>query len=418
MKGEVIAMIKAKTRDKGINIEKIEGLSDDFIMGMDVSSYCSLTASGVRFRDFEGNELSDVGFFELLKSCGINYIRIRVWNDPFDENGNGYGGGNCDINVANVIGKLATDAGMKVLLNLHYSDFWADPQKQMAPKAWKNYTVEQKIDAIYEFTRDSLLYLRDNGVDVGMVQIGNETTTGLCDEKDWTNVCKMFNEGSRAVREMDKNILVAIHFTDPQNNLYDTHALTLKENDVDYDVFASSFYPLWHGTLDNLSRQLENVINDYGKKVMLFETSFPYSLEEIDGHLNTFNKWDHNNPPIEGYPEASVQGQADYMRMIIKTFSDLGQQSIGICYWEGAWNAVGNAYPDGELDENILANNKVLWEKFGSGWAASYANSYDPEDVGNWYGGSAVENQSFFDIDGKALPSLKVFKYVKTGMNE
>ncbi len=388
-------------------------ISKDFIMGMDVSSYCSIVASGVRFKDFDGRELNDEGFFELLKECGLNYIRIRVWNDPFDENGNGYGGGNSDINNARVIGKLATDAGMKVLLNLHYSDFWADPQKQMAPKKWKDYTVDKKVEAIYEYTRECLTYLRSNGVDIGMVQIGNETTNGMCDEKDWTDVCRMFNAGSRAVREFDKNILVALHFTDPQNNRYEEHAKTLKENDVDYDVFLSSFYPLWHGTLDNLKRQLELIINEYGKKVMLAETSFPYTLEEIDGHLNTINKWDHKNPPIEGFPEASVQGQADYMKMIIKLFADLGENSLGVCYWEGAWNAVGNAYPDGKLDEAVLENNKLLWEKYGSGWASSYANSYDPEDVGTWYGGSAIENQSFFDADGKALESLKVYKYVK-----
>ncbi len=417
-KGGAIAMIKPKNREIGINIDRIEGISDDFIMGMDVSSYCSLIASGVQFRDFEGNVLSDAGFFQLLKSCGINYIRIRVWNDPFDENGNGYGGGNCDINNARIIGKLATDAGMKVLLNLHYSDFWADPQKQMAPKKWKAYTVEQKIEAIYEFTRESLLYLRDNGVDVGMVQIGNETTTGICDETDWTNICRMFGAGSKAVREIDKSILVALHFTDPQNNRYEEHAMTLKKNNVDYDVFLSSFYPMWHGPIENLLRQLKIVINEYGKKVMLAETSYPYTLEEIDGHLNTFNKWDHNNPPIDGYPEASVQGQADYMAMIIKAFAGLGSASLGICYWEGAWNAVGNAYPNGELDEKVLENNKILWEKYGSGWAASYANSYDADDVGTWYGGSAVDNQTFFDADGKAIPSLNVFKGVKTGVIE
>ncbi|MBP3338729.1 MAG: glycosyl hydrolase 53 family protein [Lachnospiraceae bacterium] len=413
----------------GINVTKVNGINDDFIMGMDVSSYVSVTKSGVVFKDFEGKALDDKGFFNLLKSCGVNYIRIRVWNDPYDANGNGYGGGNCDIQNAAIIGKLATNAGMKVLIDFHYSDFWADPAKQFAPKEWENYTVSQKETAIYDYTKESLTYLKNQGVDIGMVQIGNETTSKFCGESDWNNMCKLFNAGSKAVREIDDNILIALHFTDPQKNRYNSHASYLKNNNVDYDVFASSFYPEWHGTISNLTTQLKNIANNYGKKVMIVETSYPYTLEELDGHSNTINKWNHNNPPIDGYPKVSVQGQADYMVTIIKAMADMGDMALGVCYWEGAWNSVGKVYTDGAWDNeenvytasdtswsgSVVNSNKILWEKYGSGWATSYAYEYQPDDVGSWYGGSAVDNQSFFDINGKALASLNVFKYVKTG---
>ena len=405
----------AQVQGAGINVEKIDGISDDFIMGMDVSSYVSVTKSGVVFKDFNGNALDDAGFFNLLKSCGVNYIRVRVWNDPYDANGNGYGGGNCDIEVAATIGKLATNAGMKVLVDFHYSDFWADPAKQFAPKAWSGYTVAEKETAIYDYTKTSLTYLKNQGVNIGMVQIGNETTSKFCGESDWTNMCKLFSAGSKAVREVDSNILIALHFTDPQKNRYNTHATYLKNNNVDYDVFASSFYPEWHGTMSNLTTQLKNIANNYGKKVMIVETSYPYTLEEMDGHSNTINKWNHSNPPIDGYPEATVQGQADYMAWIIKAMADLGDIALGVCYWEGAWNSVGNAYPNGNWSDSVVNNNKILWETYGSGWATSYAYEYQPDDVGTWYGGSAVDNQSFFDVEGKALASLNVFNYVKTG---
>ncbi len=428
-KNTAVTTDAAEVKGAGINVEKIDGISNDFIMGMDVSSYVSVTKSGVVFKDFNGNALDDKGFFNLLKSSGVNYIRIRVWNDPYDANGNGYGGGNCDIENAAVIGKLATNAGMKVLIDFHYSDFWADPAKQFAPKEWEGYTVAQKETAIYEYTKESLTYLKNKGVDIGMVQIGNETTSKFCGESDWNNMCKLFSAGSKAVREIDSDILIALHFTDPQKNRYNSHASTLKNNNVDYDVFASSFYPEWHGTISNLTTQLKNVANNYGKKVMLVETSYPYTLEELDGHSNTINKWNHSNPPVSGYPKVSVQGQADYMATIIKAMADLGDISLGICYWEGAWNSVGKVYTDGAWDSsgnvysatdgswnaNVVNNNKTLWEKYGSGWATSYAYEYQPDDVGTWYGGSAVDNQSFFDIDGKALESLNVFKYVRTG---
>jgi len=411
-----------------IDVEKVDGISDDFIMGMDVSSYVSVTESGVVFKDFNGTALDGQGFFNLLKSCGINYIRVRVWNDPYDANGNGYGGGNCDIKKAAIIGKYATNAGMKLLVDFHYSDFWADPAKQQVPKAWSGYTVAQKETAIYEYTKESLQYLKNQGVNIGMVQVGNETTGGICGENNWSNMCKLFSAGSKAIREVDENILVALHFTNPEKaGRYNTYASTLKSNNVDYDVFASSYYPEWHGTLSNLSTVLKDIKNSYGKMVMVAETSYPYTLEELDGHDNTINKWAHSNPPISGMPKASVQGQADYMVSIIKTVVNMG--GIGVFYWEGAWNSVGKVYTDGAWDfagneytstagswnGNVVNSNKLLWEKHGSGWAASYAGEYDANDAGRYYGGSAVDNQSFFDVDGKALASLNVFKYVKTG---
>lgn len=384
----------------GINVTKVNGISDDFIMGMDVSSYVSVTKSGVVFKDFDGKALDDKGFFNLLKSCGVNYIRIRVWNDPYDANGNGYGGGNCDIHNAAIIGKLATNAGMKVLIDFHYSDFWADPARQLVPKAWEGYTVEQKVTAIYDYTKENLEYLKNQGVDIGMVQVGNETTGAFCGEKDWTSICKMFNAGCKAVRDFDKDILIAIHFTNPESTDYNWYASTLKSNNVDYDVFASSYYPAWHGSISNLTTKLKNVAKNYGKKVFVAETSYPYTSEDYDKSSN-----DILSTQLNGFPEVSVQGQADYMASLIKATSDIGDQAIGVCYWEGAWAAVGNNW----------SSNVTIWEKYGSGWATKYANEYDAAHVGGKTGGPTTDNQCFFDYNGKALASLNVFKYVKTG---
>ena len=114
----------------------------DFLEGVDVSSYLSLKNSGVKYYDYGGNELGNVEYFTFLKSCGVNYIRLRVWNDPYDSDGNGYGGGNNDLASAITMGKWASEAGLKVLIDFHYSDFWADPAKQKAPKAWVEYSFE------------------------------------------------------------------------------------------------------------------------------------------------------------------------------------------------------------------------------------------------------------------------------------
>ena len=264
---------EAVVTSDSLYVQKVENLPEDFIMGMDASCVPALEKGGVKYYDHEGTE-KDV--YQILSENGINYIRVRVWNDPFDAEGNGYGGGNCDIDNAVEIGKRATAAGMKLLVNFHYSDFWADPGKQQVPKAWSGYTVDQKADAIYSYTKSSLEYLIANGVDVGMVQVGNETTNSMCGVSDWADRCKLFSAGAKAVRDVDGDILVAIHFTNPERSgNYANFAKQLDTYGVDYDVFASSYYPYWHGTLENLTSVLKQVADTYGKHVIVAETSQP-----------------------------------------------------------------------------------------------------------------------------------------------
>ena len=237
-------------------VSKVENLPEDFIMGMDASCVPALEAGGVKYYDHHGVE-KDV--YQILSENGINYIRVRVWNDPYDEDGNGYGGGNCDIDNAVAIGKRATEFGMKLLVDFHYSDFWADPGKQMVPKAWKGMDIDTKAEALYQYTKDSLQKLVDAGVDVSMVQIGNETNGALCGESStalggWKKIMQLMSAGSRAVREVCPDALVAVHFANPENaDNYVSYGKNLDYYQVDYDVFASSYYPFWQGTQDNLA---------------------------------------------------------------------------------------------------------------------------------------------------------------------
>lgn len=401
---------------KEISVKQLP-LTDDFITGADLSSYLALAESGVVFKDQSGNALSDQEFFRLLRDGGTNWIRIRVWNDPYDSNGNGYGGGNNDIEKAVTLGKLATDAGMRVLIDFHYSDFWADPSKQQAPKAWSDYSIEEKEKAVYEFTKDSLETLKKAGVDVGMVQVGNETNNGVCGETSWTNISRIFNAGSKAVREFDPECLVAVHFTDPQTSgEYSGLAAKLEANQVDYDVFASSYYPFWHGTTDNLTTVLTGIAKKYGKKVMVAETSWTTTWEDGDGHGNTAPKTQGQDLDYA----ISVQGQADEIRDVVKAVnavndSEIGK-GIGVFYWEPAWLSVNYAYnADGTVNQSAYEKNKKLWEIFGSGWASSYSYEYDPSDAGLWYGGSAIDNQAWFDFNGKALPTAEIYRLIRTG---
>ncbi|MFD2703608.1 glycosyl hydrolase 53 family protein [Paenibacillus shunpengii] len=390
-----------KPVDADIFVQKVEGLSPDFIKGVDISSIIALEESGVQFYN-EAGHTQDI--FTTLHDAGVNYVRVRIWNDPYDASGNGYGGGNNDLARAIEIGKRATANGMKLLVDFHYSDFWADPAKQKAPKAWEGMSLDEKKAALYQYTKDSLEAMRSEGIDIGMVQVGNETNGQFAGETEWSHISELFNEGSRAIREVDSEILVALHFTNPETSgRYMHYAEELERNNVDYDVFASSYYPFWHGTLSNLTAVLTEVADTYGKKVMVAETSYTYTDQDGDGHGNTAPS---NSGQTLEYP-ITVQGQATSVRNVIEAVAKVGEAGIGVFYWEPAWLPVG---PEDQLEQN-----RTIWEAHGSGWASSYAAEYDPHDAGKWYGGSAVDNQALFDFAGHPLPSLNVFKYVHTG---
>ena len=402
--------------DAGIFVEKIPDLAEDFITGVDVSSYIAQKASGVRYYDYEGEELDDEGFFAFLADCGVNYVRIRLWNDPADEQGNTYGGGNCSLDTVKRIGLLATGAGMKVLIDYHYSDFWADPGKQTAPKAWKGLSPEEKCAALEMFTEDTLSELIAEGVDVGMVQIGNETNNGIAGETNRADMCALFSAGSRAVRavaaETGKDILVALHFTNPEEKgRYEGYAAYLAEYGVDYDVFASSWYPYWHGSAANISRTLSKIAVKYGKKVMIAETSYIHTYEDGDGSGNTESE---GKAGSEFPYDISEQGQADLIRTAANCVAKSGEAGIGIFYWEPAWIPVGNVTAEGADFDAVYAANAEAWERDGSGWATSFAGDYD-QDAAAYYGGSAVDNEALFDFDGHPLLSLKTFAYLRTG---
>lgn len=372
--------------------------------GVDISSYSAEKNSGVVYRDFSGKVLDDDGFFELLKNCGVNSVRVRIWNNPYDSDGNGYGGGNCDIENACKIGSLAAKHNISVFADFHLSDFWCDPEKQKAPKEWQNYSVSEKSDAVYNFVHTSLNRLIDSGADVKMVQIGNEINNGMCGETDLSNVCKLLKSGFSAVSNVDESILRAVHFTNPEKNGYEWYAGQLDKNGVDYDVFASSYYSYWHGTAQNLTAQLSKIAEKYGKYVLVAETSYPFTSEDSDFFGNTVSGADSGMPY-----SVNTEGQAQSVSAVFNAVSNVGEKGIGVFYWEPAWITVGT---------NSYGENLAKWEKFGSGWESSFAGSYC-DDGAKYFGGSSWDNQAMFDRNGNPLQSLNVFgNYADTELGD
>jgi len=395
------AQLPIGKEDADIYIEPVEGISEDFIRGMDVSSVIAQEESGVVYYNEQG-EQEDL--FRVLADAGVNYIRARVWNDPYDKDGNGYGGGNCDAEKAAKIGARAAQNGMKLLVDFHYSDLWADSEKQFAPKAWAHMTLEEKQQALYEFTKESLQTIIDAGGEVGIVQIGNEINHGMAGE-EWEHIVPLLEQGSRAVRETAEerglDIRIAVHFTaiDDHDQTV-SYAKTLADAGLDYDIFGVSYYPYWHGTMKHMETVLKDIRNSYGKETLVLETAYCYTLEDGDGFANSIGK----EELVDGYT-ASVQSQASCVRDVMAAAASA--EALGVFYWEGAWTAVGTPQQ--------LEDNQKLWEQYGSGWASSYAAKYDKEDAGKNYGGCAWDNQAMFDAAGHPLASLNVFRYLEYG---
>lgn len=401
-------------KDAPIDVTKVNNLSSDFIMGMDISSMISELQSGVVYRDYDGNELTTLDdICRFIKEQGINHIRVRVWNHPYDGNGYGYGGGNNDVAKAKEFADACRNAGLKMLVDFHCSDLWTDPGKQQEPKAWKGYTLEQKKEALNTYITKSLNTIDPSKDVVDMVQVGNETTGGFIGETNVSNMCVLFSAGAAGVEMYNPDVKVVIHVESPHKGTMVTWAKNLQDNNVDYDILATSYYPYWHGTLDNLKQQFETVKNTYHKDVMVAETSYAYTLEDSDGHDNTVRVGNNDNGADTTEP-FTEQGQATAIRNLINTVNEAG--GLGVYYWEPAWLTVGNTKGlTGDAYNAQVKENQEKWEKYGSGWASSYANEYDSKDAGKWYGGSAVDNEAMFYPDGTATPALHVWNYVKTG---
>lgn len=400
--------VEAATSVSGVS--KISNLPSDFIRGVDISAVTALEKSGVTYEYLDGTS-GDI--FDILVGAGVNYVRIRIWNNPYDSSSpyKGYGGGNCDLYNAKVLGKRATDAGMKVFIDFHYSDFWCDPAKQYAPKEWANYSLAYKKDAVYNFTYNSLTELLNYGVNVQMVQIGNETNGAMCGvgglfDGVWdfsTGVAELMQQGCYAVDDINsaygRDILKVLHFTSLVAS-GEWYAEQIDKMGVDYDVFAASFYPMWDGTVSDMTTVLTNIAKTYNKKVMVAETAYPFTFNDADGSGNSVG--DSSGMRYSNY-DVSVSGQAESLYDVFKGIAAVNNSKsgygLGAFYWEPAW--VGTA--------------SSAWGTYGTGWASSSSGNYEllynstVEHFSTTDQGSSWDNMTLFDNNGTAMKSLYVF---------
>lgn len=365
-----------------------------FVKGMDLSTLLELERCGAKY--YDNGEERDL--LAIMKSYDVDTIRIRLWNDPWSETGESYGAGENDLKTSLEIAKRVTTAGFGVLLNFHYSDFWADPGKQIKPKAWADYGVKELEQAVYDYTLESMRTFLDAGVNITMVQVGNELSNGLLWPEgkvpNYDNIATFVNAGIRAVRKADATIPVMIHLDNGGNNaLYREWFDNFTKRGEDFEIIGLSYYPFWHGSLQMLNDNMNDIAERYGKDLVIAEVSMGYTMEDYKNYekLSDEDRKGYATRPalvekIE-YP-MTKQGQYDFMEDFLNRISHIkGGKGKGFFYWEPAWIPVP-----------------------GSGWATPASLKYmnDPGPCGNEWA-----NQALFDYDGNALPTLSLIRDFK-----
>jgi arabinogalactan endo-1,4-beta-galactosidase len=426
-----------------------------FAYGCDPSWVTPMETSGIKFRNSDGTESE---CFSLLKSVGFNAARFRLWVNPKTSGSDGM----CDIDDVLSKCKRAQAQDMKIMIDFHYSDSWADPAKQFKPKAWDNIeTVDALAEQVYNYTKESLQKLRDSGIEVSWVQIGNETQTGMMKtqsdgsetsvngeiSKNNNNFAKMVTSGTKAVREIFPNAKTIVHLANGQDFGKLSWALDIMKNSgADYDIFGVSLYPYynddgWYTTyIDACISNLNKIADTYDKDVMICElgTSAIASWKGKRAVVNTVIRAKEEVPRCKGVFYWEPECYDDYNGYAMGGFLSDGSPAPALTVFAGKMtkeDLLSADDPDGVFAEDVLKICLLSGEEIGVlerqddgtyrgtlNFSTDYANFTVTDKDGKTYGPkSSWDNQysisaahgdfNHFWIDGKAGKWTLVFDF-------
>jgi len=277
---ESVKKISVDTKYK-LTPEQLKPVEVGKMLGADISFLPELEARGMKFSD-NGAEKDAI---EILKNHGFNYVRLRVFNDPARDSGYSPGKGFCDMENTKKMAKRVKAAGMKLLLDFHYSDYWADPGKQYKPAAWRNLSFEELKKAVYDYTKEVMQQLKEQGTSPDMVQVGNEINHGVIwpegNVSNFDGLAQLVNAGTKAVKDIDPSVIMMLHVAlGGQNDESVFFIDNMLARGVHFDVIGESYYPKWHGTPEDLEANLEDLSRRYNKDVIVVEYS--HRKEEVN----------------------------------------------------------------------------------------------------------------------------------------
>jgi arabinogalactan endo-1,4-beta-galactosidase len=333
--------------------------SNQFVNGVDISMLKQVEENGGLFYE-DGVQIDPI---QIFKNKGINTARIKIWHAPSLNHNN--------LESVLEIANRANSVGLDLFLDFHYSDSWADPSSQSKPLAWVDLNFETLCDSIEQYSRHVITKLKNQNTLPKYVQIGNETDCGLlwpdgyvCDESDnefqWNKLRSLFMhaiEGVNSAIDTQDTLEIISHVSSGGNWFFSN----LLETGIDIDILSISYYPMWHGALNDLNNNIEALGNQFQKPILIAETAYPFTLQWND---NTNNILGFETQILEDY-EATEEGQFLFLRDLI-TLVNENDYGLGICYWAPDW---------------------ISTNQFGSPW----------------------ENQTLFDFDGELLDAISVF---------
>ncbi len=370
------------------------------ILAVDVSTLREARRLGCKWYK-DGKEVEPLK--DIVTHNGVSLVRLRLWVDPYDEEGNPYLGGTCDFENFLELAKEAKSLGCGILLDPHFSDFWCDPGKQTLPKAWQGLGEEELLNELRAYCRKIFGDCRENGIIPEMVQLGNEITNGMLwpfaklgEESPRTNYGNLIkvlrivsDEVAKAFPEAKRLIHLERSFDNPVYREFFDHVVP----EVDFEVIGMSYYPYWHHGFDELFANIEDMHNRYGKLVAIAETGYGFTIEDYvleshdDSHLVVTEDFIKEQGAKLPYP-LTPDGQAAFVEELLR----LGElhNLYAIMYWEPFW----------------IPGDGICW---ASKAGQRYIHETKAGTRNEW------ANQCFYDYEGNALPSLAKFRLPKGG---
>jgi arabinogalactan endo-1,4-beta-galactosidase len=247
----------------------------DKIIGADISFLPQLESRDMKFFDRSGKQGDAM---EILKANGFNYIRLRIFDHPEVRGGYSFQKGFCDLPHTLQMAKRIKAAGMKFLLDIHYSDTWADPQRQTKPAAWSNLPFTTLKDSVYTYTKSVMQALKNQGCVPDMVQVGNEINHGMLwpdgEINNLDSLANLIYAGIKGVKAVNPSTIIMLHIAlGGQNEEARFFLDNMVSRKVPFDVIGLSYYPKWHGTLPDLQKNMTDLAARYKKYVMVAEYS-------------------------------------------------------------------------------------------------------------------------------------------------